>query len=161
MSYFSICNCLINKDGNFSRYVLYACTKKEPQKPPEHTSEHVKHQNFSGGVPPDPTPTIYIMGPALCICPGPLPSSRRPWDYVNTREVEGVVQNNFIERLRVLAVFQGLVNSKAVQLDLDLKLCKLLFILINAKWTIIFAIPQIRATMVYFQVSSAGPPYKF
>ena len=27
--------------------------------------------------------------------------------------------------------------------------------------TIIFAIPQIRPTMVYFQVSSTGPPYKF
>ena len=30
----------------------------------------------------------------------------------------------------------------------------------NAKWTIIFAFPQIRETMVYFQVSSAGPLYK-
>ena len=36
-----------------------------------------------------------------------------------------------------------------------------MFILISAKWTILFAIPQIRATMVYFQASSAGTPYKF
>ena len=59
-------------------------------------------------------------------------------------------------------VFQGLVNSKAVHLDIirPKTVRKLLFILSNAKGTIIFAIPQIRATMVYFQVSSAGPPYK-
>jgi len=37
-----------------------------------------KTSKFSGGVPPDPPYTIYIMGPAFCICPGPLPSSRRP-----------------------------------------------------------------------------------
>ena len=56
----------------------------------------------------------------------------------------------------------SLVNSKAAHLDLDLKLfANHLFILIDAEWTITFVIPQIRATMVYFQVSSAGPPINF
>ena len=52
-------------------YVLYACTTKEPQKPPEHTSEHVKPPNFSGSVPPDPLHTIYIMGPVSVFALGP------------------------------------------------------------------------------------------
>ena len=34
--------------------------KKEPQKPPEHTSEHVK---FPGGVPPDPPYTVWALSP--------------------------------------------------------------------------------------------------
>ena len=51
--------------------------KKEPQKPPEHTSEHVKSQNFLGACPQPPL--TQSMGPAFCICPGPLQSSWRPW----------------------------------------------------------------------------------
>ena len=43
---------------------LYVCTvgmhKKEPQKPQEHTSEHVKSQ-FSGDVPPDPPCSVYYQ----------------------------------------------------------------------------------------------------
>ena len=52
------------------RYVSTVCMhKKEPQKLPEHTSEHVKH--FSGGVPDPPPHTrqmIIIAGgePELC-----------------------------------------------------------------------------------------------
>jgi len=57
--------------------------KKEPQKPPEHTSEHVNSQ-FSGGVPPDPPHTTFIMSPTFCIYPGPLQSSQRPCFYVNS-----------------------------------------------------------------------------
>ena len=44
---------LLNKDGNWQ--VGQVCTvwmcEKEPEKPSEHTSEHVKS---SGGMPPDP-----------------------------------------------------------------------------------------------------------
>ena len=60
------------------RYVCTVCRlEKEPQKPPEHTSEHVKSQKkkFWGRAPRHP---IYSRGPTLCICPGPPQSSRRP-----------------------------------------------------------------------------------
>ena len=40
-------------------YVLYAWTKKEPQKPPEHTSEDVKPQNFLGACPQTPSHNLY------------------------------------------------------------------------------------------------------
>ena len=56
-------------------YVLCACTKKELQEPPEHTSEHVK---FPGGMSPDPLTKSILWGPTFCICPGPPQSSRRP-----------------------------------------------------------------------------------
>ena len=45
-----------------------------------------KTSKFSGGVPPDPPCTIYNMGPAFCICPGPLPSSRRPCPHFLTEQ---------------------------------------------------------------------------
>ena len=68
---------------------MYICTvwtvcmsEKEPQKPPEHTSEQVKSQNFLGACAPDPPHTIYKRGPTFCICPGPPQSSWRPWQYI-------------------------------------------------------------------------------
>ena len=45
-------------------------------------------------------------------------------------------------------VFQGLVNSKAVHRDFDLKLFTNCCTFYLIKWTIIVAIPQTRATMV-------------
>ena len=42
-------------------YVLCACTKKEPQGPPEHTSEHIKSQNLLGRAPRPPY-TIHFVG---------------------------------------------------------------------------------------------------
>ena len=42
--------------------------KKEPQKPQEHTSEHVKSQNFLGAHPPH---TIYRLAPLLVFALGP------------------------------------------------------------------------------------------
>ena len=85
---------------------------------------------------------------------------------IEEQEGNFVVNSTMYARLNVWSlawVFQGLVNSKAVHLDLirPKTVYKLLLILINAKRTISFAIPQIRATMVYFQVSSAGSLYKF
>jgi len=54
---------------------------------------------------PRPPPTIYVMGPAFCICPGPLPSSRQPWYIlyfsVYNREYQGLhltVTVNFIPK---------------------------------------------------------------
>ena len=53
--------------------------KKEASEAPRTRFRACKNLKiFSGGMPPDPPPKIYIMGPAFCICPGPLPSSRRP-----------------------------------------------------------------------------------
>ena len=42
---------------------------KEPQEPPEHTSEHVKSQNFLGRA----LTQSMLCGPTLCICPAPPP----------------------------------------------------------------------------------------
>ena len=58
--------------GMYIRTVWTVCmSEKEPQKPPEHTSEQVKSQNFLGACAPDPPHTIYKRGPTFCICPGP------------------------------------------------------------------------------------------
>ena len=52
---------------------------KEPQEPPEHTSEHVKSQTFLGACPQTPLTQFILLGPTFCICPGPPQSSRRSW----------------------------------------------------------------------------------
>ena len=51
---------LLNKDGNWQvgMYCMHIMHKKEPEKPSDHTSEHVK---FSGGVPPDPPHTVWAQ----------------------------------------------------------------------------------------------------
>ena len=49
-------------------YVLYACTKTEPQKLPEHTSEHVKAQNFQGACPQTPSHNL-CYGPRILYLP--------------------------------------------------------------------------------------------
>ena len=49
-------------------YVLYACTKTEPQKLPEHTSEHVKAQNFLGACPQTPSYNL-CYGPRILYLP--------------------------------------------------------------------------------------------
>ena len=56
---------------------MYCMHKKEPQKPQEHTPEHVKSQNFLGTCPQNPL-AIYITGLTFCTWPGPLQSSRQP-----------------------------------------------------------------------------------
>ena len=43
--------------------------KKEPQELPEHTSEHVKSQNFLEACPPDPPHTIHFVGLHLLYLP--------------------------------------------------------------------------------------------
>ena len=49
-------------------YALYACTKKVPHKPHMHFRA-CKISKFPGGVFPDPSHTIYIMGPTFCWAP--------------------------------------------------------------------------------------------
>ena len=39
--------------------------EKEPQKPPEHTSEHIKSQNFLGACPQTPLTQSILWGPFL------------------------------------------------------------------------------------------------
>ena len=41
--------------------------ENEPKEPPEHTSEHVKSQNFLGACPPDPPHTIFFCGAPLFV----------------------------------------------------------------------------------------------
>ena len=48
--------------------------EKEPQEPPEHTSEHVKSQIFPGGVPPDPPHTVHFIGPHFLYLPWAPPN---------------------------------------------------------------------------------------
>ena len=50
-------------------YVLCACTNKEPQGPPEHTSEHVKSQNFLGACPHTPLKQSILWGPHFLYLP--------------------------------------------------------------------------------------------
>ena len=55
---------LLNEDRNWQ--VCTVCMlKKEPQKPPEHTSKLVKSQNFLGACPQTPLHTIYSMDPTF------------------------------------------------------------------------------------------------
>ena len=52
------------------RYVCTLCMDdKEPHEPPEHTSEHVKSQNFPGHAPRPPSYNL-VYSPTFCICPG-------------------------------------------------------------------------------------------
>ena len=54
------------------RYICAVCMhEKEPQEPPEHTSQHVKSQNFLGVCPQTPLTQAILWGPTFCICPGP------------------------------------------------------------------------------------------
>ena len=53
---------------NIVMYALYACTKKVPHKPHMHFRA-CKISKFPGGVFPDPSHTIYIMGPTFCWAP--------------------------------------------------------------------------------------------
>ena len=47
--------------------------EKELQEPPEpeHTSEHVKSQNFLGACPQTPLTQSILWGSTFCICPAP------------------------------------------------------------------------------------------
>ena len=47
--------------------------KKEPQEPPEHTSEDVKLQNFLEACPQTPLTQSVLWGPTFCIYPAPPP----------------------------------------------------------------------------------------
>ena len=64
---------LLNEDSNW-QVCMYCMHVRKGQKPPEHTSEHVKSQFFFGGgergIPPAPPCTIYRLDPTFCICPG-------------------------------------------------------------------------------------------
>ena len=64
----------LTEDGNLQVYMycLHA-HKKKTQEPPEHTSEHVKSQNFLGECPQTPLTQSILWGPTSCICPGPTP----------------------------------------------------------------------------------------
>ena len=54
----------LNEDGNLQVYVCTVCMhKKEPQKPPEHASEHVKLQNFLGACPQTPLAQSILWAP--------------------------------------------------------------------------------------------------
>ena len=51
---------------------MYCCMhKKEPQKPPEHTSEHVKRQNFLGACPQTPLAQSILWAPLFAFALGP------------------------------------------------------------------------------------------
>ena len=52
--------------------------EKEPQEPPEHTSEYVKSQNFLGRAPRPPSHNPFV-GPHFLYLPWAPPSSRQPW----------------------------------------------------------------------------------
>ena len=59
----------LNEDSNLQVYVYTVCMhKKEHQKPPEHTSEHVKPQNFLGAC-PKTTLAQFILWPPLLYLP--------------------------------------------------------------------------------------------
>jgi len=45
--------------------------EKEPQKPPEHTSEHVKSQNFSGASSQTPLAQSIVWAPLFVFALGP------------------------------------------------------------------------------------------
>ena len=51
---------LLNEDGNLQVCMYCSMHKKEPQKLPEHTSEHVKYQNFL-----EPCPQTLLTQPIL------------------------------------------------------------------------------------------------
>ena len=52
------------------RYICTVCMhQKEPQKPSQHTSEHVKSQNFLGECPQTPPHTIHFVGPHFLYLP--------------------------------------------------------------------------------------------
>ena len=58
------------KPRNKGRYVCTVCRLvKKPQKPPKHTSEHVKSQKLPGGMPPDPQ--SIVGAPLYVFVPGP------------------------------------------------------------------------------------------
>ena len=44
----------LNKDGNWQVCTVCMCKKEKPEKLSEHTSEHVKSQNFLGACPQTP-----------------------------------------------------------------------------------------------------------
>ena len=57
-----------NEDSKLGgMYVVYACTKKEPQKSQEHTSVKTPWEHMHA---PRSPITIHIMGSTSCICPG-------------------------------------------------------------------------------------------
>ena len=45
--------------------------KKEPQEPPEHTSDHVKSQNFLGACPQTPSHNPFCGAPIFVFAVGP------------------------------------------------------------------------------------------
>ena len=65
--------------------------EKEPQEPPEYTSEHVKSQNFLGPCPQTPPPLTQsiLQGPTFWVCPGPPnPLSGPDWEAVKILQSE-------------------------------------------------------------------------
>ena len=51
---------------------MYVCMhKKESQKPPEHTSEHVKSKNFLGACPQTPLTKSILWDPLFAFALGP------------------------------------------------------------------------------------------
>ena len=48
--------------------------EKEPQKPPEHTSEHVKSQHFLAACPQPPLTQSILWGPTFVFALGPPPN---------------------------------------------------------------------------------------
>ena len=62
----------LNEDVNLQVYVCTVCMhKKEPQKPPEHASEHVKPQNFLGACPQTPLAQSILWAPLFVFALGP------------------------------------------------------------------------------------------
>ena len=109
MSYFSIW--MKTATG---RYVCNVCMhEKEPQKPPEHTSEP---QNFLGAY-PRPPHTIYSMGPTFYICLG-LPQFSR-WPWLCASECGCMLQCNMLHSLACLFLHQNdfIFNKQASRLS--------------------------------------------
>ena len=68
---------------------IHVCTvcmhKKEPQKPPEHASEHVKPQNFLGACPQTPLAQSMLWAPLFVFALGPShPLSGPAWEHTYT-----------------------------------------------------------------------------
>ena len=63
------------ENGNLQVYMYCVHARKRA---PEHTSEHVKSQNFLGACHQTPLTQSILRAPTFCICPGPPQSSQRP-----------------------------------------------------------------------------------
>ena len=61
------------EDGNLQVYMYCVHARKRASGAPEHTSEHVKSQNFQGACPQTLLRQSILRGHTFCICPGPPP----------------------------------------------------------------------------------------